>query len=31
MAGQSRSYVGHVAIRVKDIHWHIRCFASAGH
>ena len=26
MAYQKKSYVEHVAVRVKDIHWHIRFF-----
>lgn len=29
MARQNRSYVEHVAIRVRDIHWHIRFFHEA--
>jgi hypothetical protein len=29
MAYEKRSYVEHVAIRVKDIHWHVRFFREA--
>lgn len=29
MAYQKKSYVEHVAVRVKDIHWHIRFFRDA--
>jgi hypothetical protein len=29
MAYARRSYVEHVAVRVRDIHWHIRFFREA--
>ena len=29
MASQTKSYLEHVALRVDDIHWHIRFFRDA--